>query len=401
MASIKILLRKNKRKANGETPIYIRVTKNRKTKFISTGIYITEDQWDEKSQQVKKHKNKARVNAFLAHKLAEAQAVALEMETKNKHVTTDQIKKKFLGKVSTTFTSYFQDYLDWLEKNEKIGTLVKAKATFSKLNTYMNEAEIHFRDIDVQFLKDYEAHLSDVLGNSVNTIHSNLKIFRKLFNDAVREDIIQADQNPFLKYKLQWEKTQKEYLSEVELKKIEDLALPSDSRRCLHRDMYVFSCYAGGLRISDVLQLKGKDYDGSHVTVTMYKTEEVVTVKLPTKAKDIVDSYIKKQSDFGESSYIFPYLDSSVKYTPLTLHKAISSATAYTNTDLGKIATKLELTKDISFHTSRHTWATRALRKGMRIEYVSKLMGHASIKTTQIYSKIVNAELDKAMDVFD
>ncbi|MDD4214814.1 MAG: tyrosine-type recombinase/integrase, partial [Bacteroidales bacterium] len=57
--------------------------------------------------------------------------------------------------------------------------------------------------------------------------------------------------------------------------------------------------------------------------------------------------------------------------------------------------------KHLSFHTSRHTFATRALRKGIRIEYVSKLLGHASIKETQVYAKIVNEELDKAMEVFD
>jgi integrase/recombinase XerD len=68
---------------------------------------------------------------------------------------------------------------------------------------------------------------------------------------------------------------------------------------------------------------------------------------------------------------------------------------------LKTIATKAKIEKKISFHTSRHTFATRALRKGMRIEYVSKLIGHSNIKTTQIYAKIVNEELDEAMDVFD
>ena len=57
--------------------------------------------------------------------------------------------------------------------------------------------------------------------------------------------------------------------------------------------------------------------------------------------------------------------------------------------------------KNLSFHISRHTWATRALRKGVSIDKVSKLMGHAQIKETQVYAKIVNEELDKAMDVFD
>ena len=61
----------------------------------------------------------------------------------------------------------------------------------------------------------------------------------------------------------------------------------------------------------------------------------------------------------------------------------------------------LELKKKLNFHTSRHTWATSALRKGMRIEYVSKLMTHSNIKTTQIYAKIVNSELDNAMDIFN
>ncbi len=86
---------------------------------------------------------------------------------------------------------------------------------------------------------------------------------------------------------------------------------------------------------------------------------------------------------------------------PVLLFKAISSNTAYTNKNLKMIADKAEINKNISFHSSRHTWATRALRKGMRIEYVSKLMGHSTIKTTQVYTKIVNSELDNAMNVFD
>jgi integrase/recombinase XerD len=69
--------------------------------------------------------------------------------------------------------------------------------------------------------------------------------------------------------------------------------------------------------------------------------------------------------------------------------------------NLGIIKTKLKLKKHISFHVSRNSWATRALRKGMRIEYVSKILTHSDLKTTQIYAKIVNSELDKAMDVFN
>ena len=57
--------------------------------------------------------------------------------------------------------------------------------------------------------------------------------------------------------------------------------------------------------------------------------------------------------------------------------------------------------KKFSFHSARHSWAVRALQKGMRIEYVSKLMRHASVKQTEVYAQILNEELDKAMEIFN
>lgn len=164
--------------------------------------------------------------------------------------------------------------------------------------------------------------------------------------------------------------------------------------------MYVFSAYAGGLRIFDVLQLKWENFDGERVLVTTQKTGSVVSVKLPAKALEIVNSYktgVTKPSDF-----VFPLLKNDVDYSdPAVLYDAISSMNAYTNKSLKEIKTSLKWSKNLNFHTSRHTWATRALKKGMRIEYVSKLMGHSSIKTTQVYAKIVNADLDQAMKEFD
>ena len=86
---------------------------------------------------------------------------------------------------------------------------------------------------------------------------------------------------------------------------------------------------------------------------------------------------------------------------PRELDNAISSASAYINKNLKIIAKKAGIEKPLSFHISRHTWATRALRKGISIDKVSKIMGHAQIRETKIYAKIVSEELDKAMDVFN
>lgn len=400
MATVKLLLKLNKVNKDGESPLYIRITKDRQSKFISLGITLHPDQWDEKNKQVKKHPNSVRLNNLIAQKVADAHGVSLEMETKNKFVSSKVIKNKVMGKNLLTFSDYANDYLNRVYQEKRMGTHDKVKAVLSKLNTYTNYATLNFGDIDVQFLKKYESYLKNDLGNGINTVHSNLKIFRKLFNDAVREEIIDFQNNPFNKYKLKTEKVKMEYLTEDELKLFEDIILDNGSMLDHHRNAYVFSCYAGGIRISDILQLKWKDFDGTNITIEMYKTKEMVSVKLPNKALEIISKY-KTNSPNESENFIFPFLDSNREYDEEQLYKAISSRTAYANKDLGKIVKKAGLGKEISYHSSRHTWATRALRKGMRIEYVSKLLGHASIKTTQIYAKIVNAELDKAMDVFN
>lgn len=78
----------------------------------------------------------------------------------------------------------------------------------------------------------------------------------------------------------------------------------------------------------------------------------------------------------------------------------VTSANRLCAAHLKNIGEQIELPFNLTFHLSRHTFATMALNKGMRIEHVSKLMDHAKISTTQIYAKIIDEELDKAVDEF-
>jgi integrase len=214
------------------------------------------------------------------------------------------------------------------------------------------------------------------------------------------EEVIPIEKSPFLKYKIKWQNTTKAFLTEKELSDLENLNLVEGSMKYHHRNIYIFAAYVGGLRISDILQLKWKNFDGEHILVTTQKTGAVISIKLPTKALQIIDLYKNKVNE--PEHFIFPFMKNDVDYSdPRFLLKTISSLTAYTNTDLKDLAKDAEIKHKLNFHSSRHTWATRALRKGMRIEYVSKLLGHNSIRTTQVYAKIVNEELDKAMEVFN
>lgn len=401
MSSVKLLLKLNKLNERGLAPIYLRVTKDRKARFISTGIYIKPSEWNEDSHTVRKsNENYRRYNAILSEKFAEAENTTLDMEQKSKSVSVNKIAKKLKGKGVVPFFPYFQAYVDDLEKRGIIGTHKRAKSVLKKLKDYANEKELFMTDMSVSYLKDYETYLIHSKSNKINTVHSNMKIIRKLFNDAVMEDKLEESENPFRKYKIKTEPTTRAYLNDEELAKIEKLELNLDSNMNHHRNIYVFAAYAGGLRISDILTLKWNNFNGEHVIIKIHKTKMPLSVKLPQRALDILNLY--KPKKVNSEHFIFPFLSNDIDYSvPKTLHNAISSATAYTNKELKVIAKLAKVKKHISFHTSRHTFATRALKKGMRIEYVSKLMGHAQIKETQIYAKIINEELDKAMDVFN
>jgi integrase/recombinase XerD len=401
MSTVKIIRKHEKANKKDEAPLYLRIIKDRKPKYIALSIHVTEKQWDEESQRVRKsYPNSLRVNNYIAKKVSEALGIAIDMETEQKYVQPKKIKDAILGISSESFIKYAERYLSDLESKNKLGTHDKANAVLAKIKKYINNKDLIFNDITVNWLKNYESYLQKELGNSTNTIHSNLKVIRRLINEAVSEDILPFEKNPFIKFKLKWDQPKKEFLTEEELEKFETISLTPNSMKVHHRNIFIFAAYTGGLRISDILQLKWSNFNGSNILVSTQKTNSVVSIKLPNKSLEILHKY--KTEECKPDEYIFPFLKKDIDLKdPKILFNTISSQTSYANGDLKDIAKELEIKKNIHFHVSRHTWATRALKKGMRIEYVSKLMGHSSIKTTQIYAKIVNEELDNAMEVFN
>jgi integrase len=222
-----------------------------------------------------------------------------------------------------------------------------------------------------------------------------------LFNKAVIEDVIQPQSNPFLKYKLKRDNVEKTFLTEEELKSFEKVETKVGSKMRMHQDMFIFACYAGGVRISDLLKLKWENFDGESIQFFIQKTRNHLSIKLPNSALEIINKF-KPSNDEKAAGYIFPILKSEDDLSnPDILLQKISSATAHANKNLKLIAKSADIEKNISFHTSRHTWATRALSKGMAVTHVSKLMGHSNLQVTMGYAKIVSKELDDAMEVFN
>ena len=98
MASIKLILRTNQKDQTGKSPLYIRIIKDRKTKFITAGLKLKESDWDEAKQRVKKsYPNSARMNAALAQKIADAEGQIADMERKVKTVSIKKLKEAIKG----------------------------------------------------------------------------------------------------------------------------------------------------------------------------------------------------------------------------------------------------------------------------------------------------------------
>jgi site-specific recombinase XerD len=137
------------------------------------------------------------------------------------------------------------------------------------------------------------------------------------------------------------------------------------------------------------------------ITKVIRKTKRKHQFKLPEKAIEIINKYNKKGKKLND--HIFPLLRNDFDYEKFieVLYDEKSYFNSRANKTIGKMGTDLELPFPLSFHTSRHTFATSALTKGMRIEHVSKILDHTEISTTQIYAKIVSEELDKAMEIMN
>jgi integrase/recombinase XerD len=400
MASVAIVYRKDKLNSRGEAPIHFRIIKDRKINYVSSGKMLHEKYWDDKKNRVRgSYPNSMRLNNYLLEKYREVNDAVLEDETNFKSLTSRKIKEHIYGKQPIDFFTFANKSITKYLAEGKIGTHDKALSILRKLKTYNNENPLFFQDINYGFLEKYERYLRTVLNNKTNTIHKDLKFFRKIFNDAIREDLIDISQSPFLRYKLQQQKTNRVYLTEEELKMIENLNLEEGSLLDKHRDMFVFAAYSGGLRVSDVLQLQWNNFDGTHIRITIRKSAQQIAIKLPNKSLEIIKKYKSNEKDYP---FIFQMLPSNLDFKNLRqVDASISAATAYINKNLKIIAKRADVKKHMSFHTSRHTFATLALTKGMSIDKVSKAMGHAAIKETQIYGKIISEEMDKAMEIFN
>jgi integrase len=404
MASVKIILRKDKTNAAGEAPLYIRVIKDRNTRFVSLGLKILPKDWNEEKMLVRKsHLKYMALNNFLSKKKSEAMGSALELETKHRSINARKLKEVIVGKQAQNFFDFVEEKSLIREKSLKYCTRKLYKYASEHLEGFVGHRDLYFDDITPAFLMDFENYLAGKCNLSPGSIEVILRFMKSTFNRAVNSDVISYNEYPFHRYKIKYHKAVRNYLSEEQLKQFCDFPVKEGSRYSIIKDMFIFSSFSGGLRFSDIVTLKWEHYDRAdqRILKQLQKTGLKHQFKLTPTGITILERYHTKESK--PTDYIFPLLkrnmptdNSSDEYS-----KRIGYQNQYADQFLSEAGKKLKLPFSLSFHLSRHTFATRALMKGVRIEYVSKILGHSNIQTTQIYAKTISEEIDKAMAILD
>tara|TARA_R110002051_G_scaffold15619_1_gene48378 strand:- start:8598 stop:9815 length:1218 start_codon:yes stop_codon:yes gene_type:complete len=403
MASIKLILKKSKVDKSGKAPLYLRVIKDRKTKFISLSIKLEPNEWDEDKQKVKKnHSNSTRLNKYISQKVADAQGQIADLETKNQSTSARKLKEAIKGKPLVNFFEYAYNRCEKQKDTLALSTYNNYKNYLKKFEKFIGHKELMFDDITVTTLKDYAGYCSTTLGNNNTTINFSLKILNLMFKEAQREDLIPLNHFPFSKFKVKKSKSTKRFLTAEQLEAFIKLEVSDKAKAQIIKDMFLFAVFSGGLRFGDIIELKWNNYNAKthKITKTIRKTNRQHSIRIGQVAIDILEKY--KTENVNQNDIIFPFANINNDYFTDREQRAkvVRQAIALSNMYLTKMGKTLELPFSLTFHISRHTFATRALNNGMRIEHVSKLMDHSDIGITQVYAKIISSELDNAVDKY-
>lgn len=411
--------------SQGKFPVFIRITKERKHKRIRTSVAISRlADWNPKGA---KNQNWIRTSEKNAEVLNEALAKELEEATAlyrdDKKASIDSLVLKIKNKgTSDSFLEYAK------AEAEELAELGRSNAkhymTFcNKFEAFLESVgrkDISFSELSPAIISEFESFLkketNEILKKEEKRLHPNyiralLVKFRALVNKAIGKGLIQADKYPFRNHPIPKEvETRKEALDESEINSIIALDYPEGCWLWHTKNAFLFSFYCAGIRVGDLLQLRWRNLkdEGTRLEYVMGKNHKQRNYPLMPQAKAILAQY--RTSESKPSDYIFPLLDSSAKYAkdsdvdtmPVELKKQlfsqIYSKNALLNKNLKKIASDAGISKVLSFHISRHSFASLAREKAVPSKVVQEALAHSSLSTTERYlHSFSTEEVDNAL----
>ena len=390
---IQFIIRANKRNSSMSL-IYARITVNGRRIEISLKRTINSASWDHSKECVKGTSAEIKqLNNSIEEARFKLRECYMQLLMQGKHIGAETIKNLFLGetKSENTLCALIDYHNVHMKGVLAAGTLKNYFTTKKYVKLFLRKRfktdDIFLSELNYQFITEFEFFLrnakpleeSNPLGN--NGIMKHMERLKKVARLGVMMEYL--PKHPFERFKLRFQKSEREILIKEELTLIENFSF-SKTKLNKARDLFIFSCYTG-LAYIDLVNLTSLNIclgmDGEYWIKTFrQKTEVPVNVPLLPQAIAIIKKY---KND--------PVVSSNNGLLPLFCNQKV-------NQYLKQIAKECKIHKYISFHLARHTFATTVtLSNGVPIETVSKMLGHTKLSTTQLYVHILEKKISDDM----
>ncbi|MTI88047.1 MAG: site-specific integrase [Balneolaceae bacterium] len=409
-ATFKFYLREDRPDNRGYCPLYLRITENRKSKYVSSGIRLKPNQWNDGKEKVKaKHRTPDKLNDELAIIRADAEQAYRDLK-RQKQSSADAIKKRLEHSSKDNFFKLAEDYQKEI-KQTSYYTWKQNRVAIKKLREHHGSDDLPLNFIDPVFLNEFVSKLQSKYKNKASTIHKNIASIKAILDKAVLYKLIPKNPVEDKTFNLpkKNQPSSKTKLSLLQIDKLENLDLEPDSNLWHARNAFILSFYFCGMRVGDLVGLKWKNVINDRLKYKMNKTGVNIDVKIPDDCKKYLDFY--RNDDSKDDDFILPFLaDLSPEELKdsVIIKKQTESATTTINgknTDkkisgLKKLAKLAGIKENLSMHASRHSFAQYAIeKKKIPVYKLMILLGHQNIKTTMQYLKTINVQAaDEAID---
>ncbi len=394
LLKVSFIVRSDK-KQSGVSPVLMMLSIDGRRAYISTGHKVQVSDWDSSNGKFIGGSAKIRtLNEFLDRMRMDVIRIYNEMNSKLEDITVDELRKALKGeneRRSKTLVEVCKLYNSSFEKliGIEIGEITfKRYATFaSKVEDFMKLKmgikDIRLENIKYSFGLEYDHYLKSEVKLHQNTLVKYIQYLNRVLDYAVKYEWL--DKNVLFGYKCPVKETKREYLTTDELQRIVNKEIKVIRLQEV-RDCFVFCCYTG-YAYKDAANLTpdhiGTGINGSKwIYTSRQKNDNVSNVPLLDQAMEIIEKYADH-----------PDCVSKNKLLPMKSNQKL-------NAYLKELADICEITKPMTMHIARHTFATTVLlSNGVSMEATSKMLGHSSLKTTQIYGKILETRVGSEMEM--
>ncbi len=390
--SILFYVKTSKKFRNGLVAVYMRVTIDGHRFEQSTLRQVNPLKWSSQlGKAVGNTEEIKQLNQYLEtlrHKVYNYQQ---QITLEGSEMTIDTLRLKWLGvkekprMLLDIFKEHNRQMKELIGKEYAHLTYIRFETSYRHTENFIkwkfNVSDIDIKKLDYHFITEYSFWLKSIRNCNQNSTIKYLSNFKKIVNFCLKNGWIVR--NPFVGFKMIKKEVVREILTleEISLVAAKDFA---SERVGQVRDIFLLCCYTG-LAYADVKKLKRseivKGVDGCQwIFTARQKTETPSRIPILASAEALIDKY-KNHPACVSKGVVMPVLSNQKM-----------------NAYLKEVADVCEINKELTFHIARHTFATTiTLSNGVPIETVSKMLGHRSLRTTQLYAKVLDLKVSEDM----